>query len=139
MKDVQVVDTKDDDTIIKALDRELARVDKDLQAFVGANHAELAALLNGVKGVGKATISTLLAEVPELSKRVKRFYATFPVFEEDPETVASIVNTLGYELTPAMHGLFDEVFSFAKTFLVEDEGERCPATGPVGHRSDRAP
>ena len=53
-------------TIIKALDREIARVDKDLQAFV--NHAELAALLDSVKGVGKATISTLLAEVPELGK-----------------------------------------------------------------------
>jgi transposase len=55
-------------TIIKALDREIARVDKHLQAFVGANHAELAALLDSVKGVGKATISTLLAEVPELGK-----------------------------------------------------------------------
>jgi transposase len=55
-------------TIIKALDREIARVDKDLQAFVGANHAALAALLDSVKGVGKATISTLLAEVPELGK-----------------------------------------------------------------------
>jgi transposase len=54
--------------IIKAVDREIARVDKDLQAFVGANHAELAALLDSVKGVGKATISTLLAEVPELGK-----------------------------------------------------------------------
>jgi len=55
-------------TIIKALDREIARVDKDLQAFVGANHAELDSLLDSVKGVGKATISTLLAEVPELGK-----------------------------------------------------------------------
>jgi transposase len=55
-------------TIIKALDREIARVDKDLQAFVGANHTELAALLDSVKGVGKATLSTLLAEVPELGK-----------------------------------------------------------------------
>ena len=55
-------------TIIKALDREIVRVDKDLQAFVGANHAELAALLDSVKGVGKATINTLLAEVPELGK-----------------------------------------------------------------------
>jgi transposase len=55
-------------TIIKALDREIARVDKDLQAFVEANHAELAALLDSAKGVGKATISTLLAEVPELGK-----------------------------------------------------------------------
>jgi transposase len=55
-------------TIIKALDREITRVDKDLQAFVGTNYAEIAALLDSVKGVGKATISTLLAEVPELGK-----------------------------------------------------------------------
>jgi len=54
--------------ILKALDRELARVDKEMQIFIGEHHAELAALLDGVKGVGKATISTLLAEVPELGK-----------------------------------------------------------------------
>jgi transposase len=54
--------------ILKALDRELARVDKEMQAFIGEHHAQLAALLDGVKGVGKATISTLLAEVPELGK-----------------------------------------------------------------------
>jgi DNA helicase HerA-like ATPase len=65
-----------------------------------------------------------LGDVPEIGKRVKRFYATFPVFEEDSETVASIVNTLGYELTPAMHGMFDEVFSFARSFLVDDKDER---------------
>lgn len=55
-------------TIIKALQREIARMDKALQAFVGTHHAELAALLDSVKGVGKTTISTLLAEVPELGK-----------------------------------------------------------------------
>jgi len=54
--------------MLKALDRELARVDKEMQAFIGEHHAELAALLDGVKGVGKATISTLLAELPELGK-----------------------------------------------------------------------
>ncbi|WP_265289976.1 IS110 family transposase [Verminephrobacter eiseniae] len=55
-------------TIIKALEREIARVDNDLQAFIGTNHGEMVALLDSVKGVGKATISTLLAEVPELGK-----------------------------------------------------------------------
>jgi len=54
--------------ILKALDRELARLDKELQEFIGEQYAELAALLDGVKGVGKATISTLLAEVPELGE-----------------------------------------------------------------------
>jgi uncharacterized protein len=67
---------------------------------------------------------TGLADVPGIGKQVRRFYATFPVFEEDSETVASIVNTLGYELTPAMRGLFDEVFGFAKNFLVDDKAER---------------
>ncbi len=54
--------------MLKALDRELARVDKEMQAFVGECHADLVALLGGVKGVGQVTISTLLAEVPELGK-----------------------------------------------------------------------
>ena len=54
--------------ILKALDRELARLDKELQEFIGQQHAELAALLDSVKGVGKTTISTLLAEVPELGE-----------------------------------------------------------------------
>jgi transposase len=53
-------------TIIKALDREIARVEKDLQAFVSTRRADFVALLDTVKGVGKTTISTLLAEVPEL-------------------------------------------------------------------------
>jgi transposase len=54
--------------IMQALDREIARLDKEMQAFIGEHHAELAALLDSVKGVGKATISTLLAEVPELGE-----------------------------------------------------------------------
>jgi transposase len=54
--------------IIKALDRELARLEKEMHAFIGEHHTELLALLGDVKGVGKATISTLLAEVPELGE-----------------------------------------------------------------------
>lgn len=54
--------------IIKTFDRELARLEQEMHAFIGEHHAELMALLGGVKGVGKATISTLLAEVPELGE-----------------------------------------------------------------------
>jgi transposase len=54
--------------MLKALDRELARVEQEMQAFIGEHHAELLAVLGSVKGVGKATISTLLAEVPELGE-----------------------------------------------------------------------
>ena len=54
--------------MLKALDRELARIDKEMHEFIGEHHAELVALLGSVKGVGRATISTLLAEVPELGE-----------------------------------------------------------------------
>lgn len=54
--------------MLKALDRELARLEQQMQVFIGEHHAELLALLGEVKGVGKATISTLLAEVPELGE-----------------------------------------------------------------------
>jgi transposase len=54
--------------MLKALDRELARLEHEMHAFIGEHHAELLALLGEVKGVGKATISTLLAEVPELGE-----------------------------------------------------------------------
>jgi transposase len=54
--------------MLKALDRELARLEQELHVFIGEHHAELLALLGEVKGVGKATISTLLAEVPELGE-----------------------------------------------------------------------
>jgi hypothetical protein len=66
---------------------------------------------------------TGLADVSEIGKRVKRFYASFPVFEEDAETVASIVDTLGYPLTPTMRGTFDQVFTFASRFIVDDKEE----------------
>jgi len=54
--------------VLKALQREMARLDKDMQTLIGEHHAELAARLGEIKGVGKATISTLLVEVPELGK-----------------------------------------------------------------------
>ena len=54
--------------MLKALDRELARLEQEMHGFIGEHHAELLALLGEVKGVGKATISTLLAEVPELGE-----------------------------------------------------------------------
>ena len=54
--------------MLKALEREMARIDKELQEFIGQHHGELAALFNSVKGVGKTTSSTLLAEVPELGE-----------------------------------------------------------------------
>jgi transposase len=58
--------------IINALNHELARVDRELQRQVEVHHAELANLLRSAKGVGDATLSTLIAEVPELGKLNRR-------------------------------------------------------------------
>ena len=64
---------------------------------------------------------TGLADVPTFQGCVERYYARFPVFDEDAETVAKIVSTLGYELSPTMLTRFPDVFQAAKSFLVEDD------------------
>ena len=51
--------------MLKALDRELVRIEQEMQAFIGERHGERITLLGEVKRVGKATIGTLLAKVPE--------------------------------------------------------------------------
>jgi uncharacterized protein len=66
---------------------------------------------------------TGLADIDQLKGRVQRYYAQFPVFEEDSETVAQIVSTIGYELTPTMATLFSDIFQAAKSFYIDDSTE----------------
>lgn len=66
---------------------------------------------------------TGLADVSAFKGRVTRYYARFPIFEEDSETIAEIVSTLGYSLTDTMRARFDDVFRAASSFLVEDREE----------------
>jgi hypothetical protein len=66
---------------------------------------------------------TGLADVPSLQGRVHRYYAQFPIFEEDSETVAEIVNTLGYPLTDTMRTRFGDLFQAANSFIIEDTHE----------------
>jgi transposase len=60
------------ETIIDALTDELKRVDSDMDGHIQTHFADLSTLLNSVKGVGPATIATLIAEVPELGKLSRR-------------------------------------------------------------------
>ncbi len=60
------------ETIIQALKDELARIDSDMGGHIHSHFADLSALLRTVKGVGDATISVLIAEVPELGKLTRR-------------------------------------------------------------------
>lgn len=58
-----------------------------------------------------------LAEVATLKNKVRRYHAQFPVFEQESETVAKLVGSLGYdELTGAMYNRFSDLFHAAKTF-----------------------
>ena len=66
---------------------------------------------------------TGLADVSALSNRIKRYYAQFPVFEEDSETVAEVVSNLGYVLTDTMQTRFGDVFQAATSFYVDDANE----------------
>ncbi|WGL27182.1 IS110 family transposase [Pectobacterium brasiliense] len=59
-------------TIINALKHELARIDHDMNKHVQSHFKALSDLLASVKGVGTTTISTLLAELPELGKLSRR-------------------------------------------------------------------
>jgi transposase len=58
--------------MLKAIGTQLRHVDEDLQRHVGAHYADLAKLLGSVKRVGDKTLSTLIAEVPELGKLNRR-------------------------------------------------------------------
>jgi DNA helicase HerA-like ATPase len=61
---------------------------------------------------------TGLADIEDLS--VTRYYAQFPVFEEDSETIADIVSTLGYSFTDTMRTIFPDVVQAAKAFYIAD-------------------
>ena len=55
--------------IIKALKRQLEDIEGELARRIAHQHADLAALLSSVKGVGKTTVATLIADVPEANSR----------------------------------------------------------------------
>ena len=59
-------------TIIHALSQELARIDDAMADYIKTHFAELSLVLDSVKGVGPTTISTLIAEVPELGQLSRR-------------------------------------------------------------------
>lgn len=66
---------------------------------------------------------TGLGDVPELKERVHRYYAQFPVFEQDTETVITVVEALGWNLANTHRSMFDDLFKGAKTFISADSEE----------------
>lgn len=58
-----------------------------------------------------------LAEVANLKDKVRRYYAQFPVFEQEAEKVINVVEALGYELPKTHRSMFEDLFKGAKTFI----------------------
>lgn len=69
---------------------------------------------------------TGLADVPSLRSRVKRYFAQFPVFEQEPEAVVRVVESLAWELSDNQRSNFEDLFKGAKSFIetVDDLKER---------------
>lgn len=80
---------------------------------------------------------TGLSDVPALQERVHRYYAQFPIFEEDGETVARIVSNLGYELTPNMLNRFTDVFQAAKSFYIDNTEEMSQRVNWLAQRINK--
>lgn len=67
---------------------------------------------------------TGLADLPALRGRVRRYYARFPVFEEEPGTVMTLIEALSWELANTHKDYFDDVFRGAEAFLNSPNDEK---------------
>jgi len=60
---------------------------------------------------------TGLADVPAFKDRVRRYYAEFPVFEQESESVVRVIEALSWELADTQRSMFDALFRGAKAFI----------------------
>ncbi len=67
---------------------------------------------------------TGLAEVPALRGRVRRYYAQFPIFEEDADTILSFIESLGWKPANTHVSLFGALFAGATAFIGQSDEER---------------
>jgi len=60
------------EAMIEAIRRQLDDVEAEMARHVEKHHAQMAALLQGVAGIGKVAAATLIAELPELGRLNRR-------------------------------------------------------------------
>lgn len=58
-----------------------------------------------------------LSEVDSLRGRVNRYYAQFPVFDQEPDKLITVIEALGYELPKTHKSMFEDLFKGAKKFI----------------------
>ena len=68
---------------------------------------------------------TRLGDIKLLRNRVKRYHVTLPIFEEDADTVAQIINNLSRDdLSNTMMNTFTDLFDATKRFYEAEGDER---------------
>lgn len=67
---------------------------------------------------------TGLGDVPQLRGKVKRYFARFPIFEQEPETVQRFVESLGWPMAKTHEALFEDFFRGAQAFISAPDAER---------------
>lgn len=71
---------------------------------------------------------TGLGDVPSLRNKVRRYHAQFPIFEQDAETVVTVVESLGRALADTHRDRFPALFAAARNFI----------NGPAEEMAERA-
>lgn len=79
-----------------------------------------------------------LADVPELQGRVRRYYAQFPVFEQDADAVARVVESLSRPLAKTHRERWDSLFAAARDLVVTDDAGRMERGAWLAERLNNA-
>jgi hypothetical protein len=70
---------------------------------------------------------TGLGEIDSLKHRVRRYYAQFPVFEQEEATVISVIESLGWKLANTHLAHFGTLFRGAKAFIQGESSDKTRA------------
>lgn len=60
---------------------------------------------------------TGLADVKGIGDRVKRYYGQFPIYEQAPENVITVIESLGWNLANTHRSMFDSLFEGSKAYI----------------------
>lgn len=60
---------------------------------------------------------TGLANVEGIGEKVERYYGQFPIYEQAPENVITVIESLGWGLANTHRSMFDSLFEGSKTFI----------------------
>ena len=60
---------------------------------------------------------TGLSDVKGIGSKVKRYYGQFPIYEQSPENVVTVIESLGWKLANTHRSMFDSLFAGSHAFI----------------------